>query len=72
MAHAGEINQGSAPNKQYFLNNCNELRYLNLDNSRIPGKFPVFTNPKLEKLYLQNTLMTGGEEDNSDTTENYS
>jgi Leucine-rich repeat (LRR) protein len=65
MSHPGEMNQGSIPSKSYFLGSCDELTYLNLDNSRVKGKFPVFNNPKLERLYLQNTQMTGGEEDNT-------
>lgn len=65
MPFLGEMNQGSIPSKEYFLSNCNELTYLNLDNSRVRGKFPVFNNLKLERVYLQNTQMTGGEEDNT-------
>tara|TARA_Y100000004_G_scaffold172503_1_gene209392 strand:+ start:967 stop:3576 length:2610 start_codon:yes stop_codon:yes gene_type:complete len=65
MSHPGEMNQGSIGSKQYFLSNCNELTYLNLDNSRVTGKFPVFNNLKLRNVYLQNTQMTGGEEDNT-------
>lgn len=65
MSFPGEMNQGSIPSKEYFLSSCDELTYINLDNSRVKGKFPVFNNSKLERLYLQNTQMTGGEEDNT-------
>lgn len=52
---------------QYKFENCTSLKSLRFDSSNLQGRFPSFTNTKLEFISLRSVNLTGGSQSGDET-----